>query len=251
MAIVSKPYTFSAGASIIASEHNSNFDTLYNDYNGNITNANISNSAAISYSKLNLATSIVNADVSASAAIVDTKLATISTAGKVSGAALDSLASIPSGAGSIPSANLVNATGKSNVLFNFSGAHTQSFHNSSSVAPVSPTRTFSGWCVESASFIEVIQTKWTKIAGVSTVKFMSRTAATDANGTEVKVDIGGQNATVSTAATALTWSSLSSAIDVSGLSNGTEYTVSVYLRNSDASPSGSARYLYSTVIMGI
>lgn len=49
---------------------------------------------------------IANIDISASAAIVDTKLATISTAGKVSGAAITSLASIPAGAGTIPSANL-------------------------------------------------------------------------------------------------------------------------------------------------
>jgi hypothetical protein len=50
--------------------------------------------------------SIVDGDISASAAIVDTKLATISTAGKVSGAALTSLASVPAGAGVLPSANL-------------------------------------------------------------------------------------------------------------------------------------------------
>lgn len=49
---------------------------------------------------------IVNADISTSAGIVDTKLATISTAGKVSGAALTSLSSIPVGAGAIPTANL-------------------------------------------------------------------------------------------------------------------------------------------------
>lgn len=49
---------------------------------------------------------IVNADLDAAAGIVDTKLATISTAGKVSGAALTSLSSIPSGAGVIPSANI-------------------------------------------------------------------------------------------------------------------------------------------------
>ena len=48
----------------------------------------------------------MNADVSASAAIVDTKLDTIATASKVSGAALTLLANIPSGAGVIPSANL-------------------------------------------------------------------------------------------------------------------------------------------------
>ena len=52
-----------------------------------IVNADVSASAAIAYSKLNLGTSIVNADISASAAIVDTKLATISTASKVSNSA--------------------------------------------------------------------------------------------------------------------------------------------------------------------
>ena len=74
MSIISKPYTFSAGATVIASEHNSNWDTLLSDYNGNINNSNISGSAAITYSKLNLATSIVDADVNASAGIVGTKL---------------------------------------------------------------------------------------------------------------------------------------------------------------------------------
>jgi len=56
MALVSKPYTFSSGATIIAAEHNANFDTLYNDYNGNITNPNVSNSAAIEEHKLDLST---------------------------------------------------------------------------------------------------------------------------------------------------------------------------------------------------
>jgi len=54
---------------------------------GTILNADVNASAAIAYSKLNLGTSIVNADVSASAGIVDTKLATISTASKVSNSA--------------------------------------------------------------------------------------------------------------------------------------------------------------------
>jgi len=84
MALISKPNTFSAGNTIVASEHNSNFDTIYNEFNGSISNANISNTAAI----------------------VDSKLAQITTAGKVSGAALTSLSSIPSGAGTIPTANL-------------------------------------------------------------------------------------------------------------------------------------------------
>lgn len=49
---------------------------------------------------------IVDADISSSAAISDAKLAQITTAGKVSGAAITSLASLPAGAGVIPAANL-------------------------------------------------------------------------------------------------------------------------------------------------
>ena len=54
MALITKPNTFSAGAIIVAAEHNSNFDTIYNDYNGNITNANLAAGAAIVGSKLDL-----------------------------------------------------------------------------------------------------------------------------------------------------------------------------------------------------
>lgn len=49
---------------------------------------------------------IVDSDINAAAAIADTKLAQITTASKVSGAALTSLASIPAGAGVIPAANI-------------------------------------------------------------------------------------------------------------------------------------------------
>ena len=65
---------------------------LHSDANGAITsstivNADVSASAGITYSKLNLSNSIVNADINTSAGIVDTKLATISTSGKVSNSA--------------------------------------------------------------------------------------------------------------------------------------------------------------------
>lgn len=52
MATVTLPHTFSSGTTILSSEVNSNFQTIYNDYNGGISNANISGSAAISDSKL-------------------------------------------------------------------------------------------------------------------------------------------------------------------------------------------------------
>lgn len=74
MSLIVIPNTFSAGAVIIASQHNSNFSTIYSDYNGNIDNNNIASGAAIAYSKLNLTGNIVNADINASAAIVGSKI---------------------------------------------------------------------------------------------------------------------------------------------------------------------------------
>lgn len=88
MALISGRVVFTTGGTIYAADHNTNDGTIWNDYNGNITNANIS----------------------ASAAIADTKLAQITTSAKVSGAALTSLSSTPSGAGVMPIANLASGT---------------------------------------------------------------------------------------------------------------------------------------------
>lgn len=52
MALIVKPYTFTAGTTILSAEVNSSYDTIYSDYNGNITDANIAAGAAISTSKI-------------------------------------------------------------------------------------------------------------------------------------------------------------------------------------------------------
>lgn len=93
---------------------------------GTILNADVNSSAAIAYSKLSLGSSIVsgditdgtivNADVNASAAIVDTKLAQITTASKVSGTSITGLASLPSGAGVVPTANLGSGSASSSTF---------------------------------------------------------------------------------------------------------------------------------------
>lgn len=87
MALVTKNYTFTAGTTILSSEINSNYDVIFNDYNGNITNANIA----------------------VGAAIADSKLAQITTASKVSGAALVSLGSIPQQATTTGNAFLIDS----------------------------------------------------------------------------------------------------------------------------------------------
>ena len=56
MGTVSKTFTFSAGAVIVASQHNTDFDTLYNLVNGEIDTDNIASDAAIPATKLSLAT---------------------------------------------------------------------------------------------------------------------------------------------------------------------------------------------------
>lgn len=52
MAIIVKPFTFFPGTIIRSTEVNADFNTIYSDYNGNITNDNISATANILYSKL-------------------------------------------------------------------------------------------------------------------------------------------------------------------------------------------------------
>ncbi len=52
MSIISLPTTWSDGQVLTASALNGNFTEIVNDYNGGITNANISASAAIALSKL-------------------------------------------------------------------------------------------------------------------------------------------------------------------------------------------------------
>jgi microcystin-dependent protein len=77
-----------------------------------------------------------NTNIVAAAGIVDTKLATISTAGKVLGAALNTLTGIPSGAGVIPVANLGSGTPT---------ALTALLGDGSWGTPVSPTGSITMW----------------------------------------------------------------------------------------------------------
>ena len=52
MGTIAKKHTFQAGTTILSAQVNENFDDIYNEFNGNITNANINGSAAIADSKL-------------------------------------------------------------------------------------------------------------------------------------------------------------------------------------------------------
>lgn len=72
------------------------------------TNDSVTNTKLHNLVDLATIADIVNADISASAAIADTKLAQITTAGKVTGTAISALTSLPSSAGLIPVAHLAS-----------------------------------------------------------------------------------------------------------------------------------------------
>lgn len=101
MSLITKPKTFTPKSVAASADVNSNFDTLYNDYNGNITNANLATSANIA----------------------DTKLASITTAGKVDGSALTNLDNIPIGAGTIPAELLPSTVPSVTALGSISGTN--------------------------------------------------------------------------------------------------------------------------------
>ena len=52
MGLITKSFSFTVGTTITASEHNTNFDTIYSLVNGQIDDANIDSSAAIANTKL-------------------------------------------------------------------------------------------------------------------------------------------------------------------------------------------------------
>ena len=103
--------------------------------------------------------------------------------------------------------------------------------------------------VASPSYVEIITSKWTKTSGVSTVTFYAQIWKEGTGGNEVDllIDIGGQTGTASDASdpTTPTWNN--STVDVSSLSNGTTYDVSVQLRTRDTTIS---TYLGTLVMFG-
>lgn len=72
MGIVAVPFSFTSGTTAVASQVNSNFTTLYNEFNGNIDDNNIKAGANINGSKL-LASSITTAKL-ADTSITEAKM---------------------------------------------------------------------------------------------------------------------------------------------------------------------------------
>lgn len=249
MSLIVIPNTFSAGAVIIASQHNSNFSTIYTDYNGNIDNTNIATTAAIAYSKLNLTSGIVNGDINASAAIANSKLNLASITGTINigtahqgdifydnGTTLTRLTPGTSGlflqtqgAGANPQWSFPNT---SNVLFQYAGQIDQ---QGASIGEVVGTTLLPNAQTGNYRFLQALALsaytsvatyKFIKIAGISTVKVYGRIwGRLGTMQASLKVDIGGQNNTgsVTLGTTTPTWVTFT--IDVSTLTNGNVYDV--------------------------
>lgn len=109
MGIVSVPSFGDDPVSVTGPTLDAKVDGLATEFNGSIDNANIKAGAAIAYSKLNLTGLVANTD-----------LVTITTAGKVSGAALTLLPNTPSAAGVLP--NINNIGGAVEIIFDGGGS---------------------------------------------------------------------------------------------------------------------------------
>lgn len=277
MSLISIPFTYSAGAVIIASQHNSCNSVIYNDYNGYIDNTNLATNAAIAYSKLSLTGAILNADLAG--LIADSKLLQITTASKVSGAAITLLTSLPSGAGVIPIANVatgtptgakfvrddstlqvITDTNTSNVLFQYSAVTSLSVTLGTGIGEVigsniNPTTggtyRFLQTKQPQSTYGQVWQTQWKKIAGVSTITVYVEVwnDGSGGDGTNVKVAVGAAsgNVTGTLNQNSPEWKNFT--IDVSGLSNGTVYTVNASLQHTENNTTRSL-YLGNLIAFG-
>ena len=129
----------------------------------------------------------------------------------------------------------------SNVIFNWYGvdigaANSFGLYQGTSLVPnmgaYTPNYSFLG--VVDNTLRTVLRGRFVKIAGISTITIHARLWATDTEPSAeaiLKVDIGGQNNTVKSVTSATpTWVTTST-IDVSGLTNGTTYDITMELYN--------------------
>ncbi len=91
------------------------------------------------------------------------------------------------------------------------------------------------WAVQGTTFRSIIKSKFKKLAGVSTITCYARIANSSGTST-VQVTIGGNvGSNTRTTSSTLDWTT-SFTVDVSGLSNGTVYDMSVELKAPGATP---------------
>jgi len=106
---------------------------------------------------------LANSDIAGTAAIVDTKLAQITTASKVSGTSLTGLASVPSGAGVIPTANLTSVAQK--------GANSDITSITGLITPLARSQGGVGSTIDNNATggIALVDIVWTDYSAISTI----------------------------------------------------------------------------------
>lgn len=145
----------------------------------------------------------------------------------------------------------------SNLIFHFgsmdrtTGVNYPNFYSGTSFTPtLTSTLVHAFWGIGNAANTTaetILLTKWRKIAGVSTVSMYGRIWCSGGYGAKVKVDIGGASNT-SAAVTATTPTAFTTFdVDVSGLSDGTAYDVTIQLQANNTSEANC----YLSDIVGI
>lgn len=134
--------------------------------------------------------------------------------------------------------------GLSNVIFQWNGCdlgttNIINWYYGTSLSPniASSTPNYNYYGVYGNTYRTILNGKFTKISGISTVTIMGRLWANDPDSSRealLKIDIGGQNNYVKSTATITPAWSNTSTIDVSSLTNGTTYDITIQLANEDA-----------------
>ena len=260
MAIIVLPFTFSAGAVIIASQHNSNFSTIYNDYNGNIDNTNIVASAGIVASKLDLTSpGAIGSTAPNTGAFSTLKIGTMHNGdifydnGTVVSrlvAGTTGLVLLTQGTNAAPQWGNVSVS--SNFLFSYNGAVQGSTteYSGSVLTSAGVTGNYRYLQSTGTSYVTVWTTKLVKLPGLKTATIWTRiwNNNNSANRTaNLLVDIGGQNSNVSgtNGQGSPEWNSFT--IDISSLASGTTCDVKAQLKLLTA---GGGDVVYCSDIVG-
>ncbi len=138
----------------------------------------------------------------------------------------------------------------SNVIFSWSGVDNVVNGSQGAFVNAAPdiganTAEFMVVGRDETTYGTLLNFRFKKIAGISTVTIESRMAVS-ANTGSCKVDIGGQNNTVTTVSTSYGWATAAD-INVSGLSDGTTYDGIIQLKNSNAN---SDTFLSAITLIG-
>ncbi len=130
--------------------------------------------------------------------------------------------------------------GKGNIVFEYHGVvDSQNNYSGTSLNPNSPTGEYTFISVLSGTYVDILQSQFKKISSISQVtiaaRMWDRVGISITEGT-LKIDIGGVNTTLvaTSYATTPTWQPTAT-LDVSSLSDGTIYDITISLLGDDPS----------------